>query len=824
MRLSKLYLLFFTLFLSCSVFSQVVINEYSCSNVSTITDNYGEYEDWIELYNKGGSSVNLAGYYLSDSKTKIKKWTVPTGITIPANGRVMFWASGRNIVVGTNYHTNFKIQQTKPDGIILANSLGAIIDSLSTNPTQDDHSRARVTDGALTWSLFTTPTPNAANTGALIDYAARPTMSVAAGFYASSQSVSLACSTSGADIYYTTDGSIPTTGSTKYTVAINIAVTTVLRARAFHPTNTNIPPSFVETNTYFINVNHTIGVVSVASKNYTNLFSSQMVIQSSLEYFDKNKVFQYEVDGGEVNKHGNDSWAFPQKGFDYVLKDVHGYNYAINNKIFAAKPRTSFNRIILKAGASDNYPFANTGKGCHIRDAFVQTLSQKENLELDERSYEPCILYINGQYWGIYEIREKVDDDHFTDYYYDQDEYNIDVLAYWGGMTIKYGSDTAWKNLYTYIMANNMAVQSKYDYVASKLNVNSVMDNAILNTFIVNSDWINWNTMWWRGRDPNGQKKKWRYSLWDQDNVFDLGENYSGWSTTTFNADPCDIQSKFQNAGANMGHMDVLVQLMKNAQFKNKYVSRYAELIAGPLSCTNVLNHLNGMIATIAPEMPGQIARWGGTMTGWQNNVTYIQTQINGRCGVISKLMKDCYKVTGPYNITIDVEPLNAGKIMFNFEELKPLPWTSTYFGGINNTLETIANPGYKFDYWELSANTMTPDVNTALVNIRFTAADKIIAHFKSEDADHIPTAFSPNGDGVNDMLYFLSGMNISEMELVIYNRWGQVVFETRDISKGWDGTFKGQAQNSGVYAYKLAYSLSDGTSQLKNGNITLLR
>ncbi len=814
----------FTFLFSLPAFSQVVINEYSCSNISTVTDNNGLYEDWIELYNKGGSAVNLTGYYLSDDKTKVQKWTVPSGITIPANGKVMFWASGRNMVVGTNYHTSFKLTQTKPEMIVLANAGGAIVDSVTLKPAQDDHSRGRTTDGAATWSLFTTPTPNANNANAMLEYAARPTMSVAPGFYSSSQTVSLACSTSGTDIYYTTDGSMPTTGSTKYTAPINVPITTVIKARAFHPTNTLIPASFMETNTYFINVNHTITVISVASDKYDDLFNNvNALVFSSIEYFDKNKNFIFEVEGGEADPHGNDSWAYPQKGFDVVLKDQHGYNYAINYKLYTAKPRLEFDRMMFKAGASDNYPYGG-GPGCHLRDAFVQSLAQKEGLEVDERTYEPCIIYINGVYWGVYEYREKVNDHHFTNYYYNQDENDIDVLAYWGGMNINYGSDTGWVNVYNFCMSKNLAVQANYDHVAKFLNMNSVIDNAIFNTFIVNSDWINWNTMWWRGNNPNGNKKKWRYALWDCDNVFDLGQNYSGWNTTTFNADPCDIQGKFQNAGSDEGHMDILTQCLKNAQFKNKYVNRYFELINGPLSCPNVLTHLNGIVATLTPEMPAQINKWGGSMTQWQNNVTYLKSQINGRCSVITNAMKNCYKVTGPYNIVIDAQPQTGGKIFLNYEELTPLAWSATYFGGITNTLEAVANPGYTFERWEVGGTTITPDLTTAKVSMKITGNDNIIAIFKAENGEHIPSAFSPNGDGVNDVLMFLATKNIVKMELQIYNRWGQVVFQTKDPSVGWDGTYNGSQQNSGVYAYKLVYSLADESEHLQNGNITLFR
>ncbi|MEZ5083398.1 MAG: lamin tail domain-containing protein [Bacteroidales bacterium] len=100
--------------------AQVVINEYSCSNLESFADNHGSYEDWIELYNTGTSSVNIGGYYLSDNPNDSTKWQFPDGISISAGGFIKIWASGRNIVEESNYHTNFKLTQTKDDPSILS--------------------------------------------------------------------------------------------------------------------------------------------------------------------------------------------------------------------------------------------------------------------------------------------------------------------------------------------------------------------------------------------------------------------------------------------------------------------------------------------------------------------------------------------------------------------------------------------------------------------------------------------------------------------------------------------------------------------------------
>ena len=177
MKNSLLSLLILTL--TFSVTSQVIINEYSCSNMTGVTDAYGEREDWVELHNPTATAVDLTGYFLSNKSTNLFKWVIPSG-TIPANGFKMVFCSNRNTVNGTQLHPNFNLKQTKGDWIILTNVAGVVEDSLKlVHMTKADHSVGRSTNGATDWKLFTTPTPNANNTGAQNFYVPKPVISLA---------------------------------------------------------------------------------------------------------------------------------------------------------------------------------------------------------------------------------------------------------------------------------------------------------------------------------------------------------------------------------------------------------------------------------------------------------------------------------------------------------------------------------------------------------------------------------------------------------------------------------------------------------------------
>ena len=758
----------FLILLTTKANSQVYINEYSCSNINGPTDAFGEYEDWVELYNAGAAPVDLTGYYLSDNDGNPQKWQIPSG-SIAAGGYKMVFCSGRNLVSGTQYHPNFNLAQTSNEWIILTSPANVTVDFVEiTQMTKQNHSIGRQTNGSATWKLFLTPTPGAANSGGVNFYTPTPAFSVAPGFYAATQNVTITCSDATATIRYTTDGSVPTAASTLYSGPVAITATTVLRAKAFSANE----PSFTMSGTYFINVNHTIPVLSVAGAGANSVATllggnGGITPQGFFELWEADKSF-VDKGEGEFNKHGNDSWAYAQRGFDFVMKDQFGYDHEIDHQIFPNKSRDHFQRLIIKAAANDNYSF-ETG-GAHIRDAFVAQLSQNAHLKLDERTWRPCIVYVNGQYWGVYEIREKVDDGDFTKYYSDQDKYHLQYLKTWGSTWEEYGAPNAipaWNSLRTFISSNNMGVPANFNYVDSLLNWESLVDYSVLNSYVVTQDWLNWNTAWWRGMDPAGDKKKWRYTLWDMDATFGHYINYTGVPDPTANADPCNVEN-LPNPG-NQGHTDILEKLIdENPIVEQYYISRYIDLVNTHFSCTYMINLLDSMINEIAPEMPGQCTKWGGTVAGWQANVQSLKNFINLRCTALNQGLTDCYQVTGPNAVVINVSPANSGEVKVNSIWGPSYPWNVNYFGGIQTNL--IARPltGFVFDHWEYTANTLTAAATQDTNSMDIAAPVTITAVFISDNpdldgdgctnVDEIAAGTDPNnpdtdGDGENDCI-----------------------------------------------------------------------
>lgn len=716
--------------------AQVMINEVCAANWDMLMSASGEYEDWFELFNPGGAAVDLTGWHMSDDPADPGKWPVPAGVSVPPGGHLVVFASKRDGILGVEPHTNFKITQTKQESVVLSDPSLTIIDQfLIASPTQKNQSWGRTTDGAAAWSIFTTPTPNAANTGASSYYAGRPVLDPPAGGYSGSVNVTMTADP-GCTIRYTLDGSEPLATSSLYGGPVTVNATACVRAKAFSSTP-GIPPSFIETNTYFINESHSVPVWSIAGSldvlDILNNGGSTTIAEGNLELFDASLQLQDET-FGEYNEHGGTSNVNDQRALDYIVRDEFGYDHQIENHLFRGRDRDKFERIILKAAAGDNYPGFS---GAHIRDAYVQSLAQQCGMKLDCRSYEPCIIYVNGQYWGVYETREKVDDNDYTEHYYDQPGEHVDMIQQYGGVWADYGNVNGWWGLYNFIMANDMTIAANYAQVKDTLSTLSMIDHMIINEYMANGSWLLFNTMWWRGRDPDGDHKKFGYCCWDMDWILGMPENEFGFPPSTPVNDPCDHQNVIVGGQPNPGqmagtHFAMFNKLMMNDEFRQEYLDRYADLINTGLSCERTVHHLDSLIAFIEPEMTRHCARWGGTYAGWQANVQAMRDFLVQRCAYITQGIEHCYDVV-PHDITVLVDPPGSGMVHLNTLDLTSFPWNGTYFDSVRIDFSQEAFAGWDFDHWSTDSNTVQLSVMDSAMYLVLEHGDTIIAHFRPE-------------------------------------------------------------------------------------------
>ncbi len=733
--------------------AQIVINEYSASNMNEHPDSFQKFEDWIELYNTSDETVNLEGWFLSDKEDNPTKWAFPEGIEIEANGFVLVWCSGRDLVNGNDIHTSYKLTQTKDNEfVVLSQPDGTLVESQELELTLLGHSRCKSTDGASDWKVCTSPTLNASNNEApqFDGYTSEPTIVLDAGFYEGSQTVNIINNEPNSVMRYSLDGNAPTEDSPIYSGPIEVAETRVVKALSFSDT-TAILPGKIAYNTYFIDETFTLPVFSVAADRVQDLANGEGELRpiGSVEYFDPAKDV-YARSYGELNRHGQDSWVNPHRSLDFVCRDEMGYTKAIQAELFNYSDREEHQRLMFRASGDDNYPAiqddAHEGS-CHVRDEYVHELALQGGMELDVRAVERIIVFLNGDYWGVYGLRERPVDHDYTKEYYDQDKFNLQYLATWGDTWAEYGGDQAfedWGIIRDFVLDNDMSDSSNYQVVKDNIKLVSLIDYMIANLNSVASDWLNYNTGWWRGLNPDGDHKKWGYILWDNDATFDYYINYSGVPNTQPDAVPCDIDdiSEYMDeffgsywGGGDVGkHEKIFLKLQEESpEFRQLYYSRQADLMNTVYTCENMLNTLDSMIATIAPEMPRHIDRWGRSVEEWEENVQRLRGFIEQRCTLLDDGMVECFDVTGPYNLTLMVEPQGVGEIDLNTLDIENFPWSGNYFGGMENLIKARAFDDEVFEFvrWESkTGNTIFPDEFSRRASITLTQPDTLIAYF----------------------------------------------------------------------------------------------
>jgi hypothetical protein len=787
-------LLLFFIFNSFLGFSQVYINEYSCSNLSSNIDNYGEYNDWIELANPGPIAVNIGDYYLSNSIAEPLKWKIPSGVSIPGNGFLVIWASGRNEFSNGNVHASFKLTQSKknPDWIILSDAAGNLIEQVQIQRHQQGHSMGKVSGS---WQINTNPSPGSANSGITkTRYASAPVFSKTPGFYANSFVVTLINTEPNSKIYYTKDGTNPATGGTQYFGGISIDSTQIIKAVTFS-NNLNIFHSFITFGTFFINVNHSMAVISIAGNDLKTLANGNQSLrpEGSFELFDKNKILQ-ATSYGNFNPYGQDSWTNDQRSLDYTTLDEMGYDDAIHKKLFSLSPRNEFQEVILWAAGNDNYPAAhhsNNYGSTHMRDAYVQNMSIQGGLDLDARTGEKAIVYLNGQYWGIYDMREPADNQEYTNFYYGQDKFNIQYLETSASTSALYGGNAAladWSALHTFIMNNDMSNAANYQYVTDNLDVKSLVDYAIVNSVTVSSDWLNYNAGWWRGLDPKGGHKKWGYTLINNDAIYGFYLNYTNIPTTNYYALPCNIENN--RLIDPEGHIDMLIKLRENPTFNQFYISRYIDLLNTTYSCDNVLYNLDSIKNILSPEMTKHAGRWFGTYSEWNTNVATMRYYIANRCVILNNGLDTCYNLTGPYNTTFKTIPSNSGSIQVNSLVFNNLPYTGRYHGKIDVLLKAIPGKDFIFAYWTAGIDTFK--TSTALLNsiVRIAGTDTIIAHFATRtvypklnitEINYNPEPTLNSGSWFELTNYSTNAIDISGWK-IMQGKWRAYVFSAGSV------------------------------------------
>jgi len=781
------------------------INEVMASNTKTIRDGDiddskhgslgGAYSDWIEIYNSSSKAIDLTGYTLTDSSAT---WKFPQGI-VPAKGFLIVWASDKNKVAKDGQlHANFKISASG-ETITLKNADGEIVDVCTTISLKDDESYGRKTEGANQWVIFSKPTPLSANIySAATTIVKSPVFSHEGGFYTSEFLLSITTDEPGVKIYYTKDGSDPIPGSEstyEYTEAINIKnrtkdqnvysmiknistdvwnkweepvgelfKCTPIRAAAVREDGSK---SKIITKSYFVDKNmmtrYKIPVISLVT-DPANLFDDETGLYVNgnfekkgaewerpvhVEFFESDGTLAFSQNSG-LRINGGYSRKVPQKPFrlyaDHDYDDTNKYTYDVfqgTAKKVTGETLDSFKRLVLRNGGNDN-----GWTGVMFRDPLMQGLVS--HLNLDTLAYRPCVVFLDGEFWGLYNIRERYDDEYFKSHY-NVDKDKVVMLDVWNYPELQEGEpgdEKAYqRDIIDYLKTHSITDKDTYEYIKTKMDIENYITYNVAQIYYGNYDWPGNNVSIWRYKTddgkyhpeaPYGQDGRWRWLLRDTDFGFGLYQT-KGVSFDSIAFATGDVPEVGDYAYANAPWAVFLLKtLLNNSEFRTQFINTFADQINTSFEPTRVNKEIDKYKAGIEDVIQENGNRWRrlnaiptyrGEVT-WDMNIQAIRNYVNIRPTYVRRHIINKFKdfgVTGTADISLSTNT-SQGYVRINSIDIKsttpgitdPANWTGVYFLGVPVILKAIPEKGYRFDHWEgvegvtntSDTITFTPDGN----------------------------------------------------------------------------------------------------------------
>lgn len=603
-------------------------------------------------------------------------------------------------------HTNFNISA---DGevVYLVDPLGVIVHKTDTTPMLCNVSRGLDANGK--WLFYPEPTPETANTtkGFATTRTNEVTFSPCGGMHREAVNVVMK-SANGAPIYYTTDGTTPTTKSKLYTEPIKVSKTTVFRAISYCDTLMQGNPS---TESYICN-GRTIKlpIISLTTDPY-NLYDNdygiyilgdtyeeaephyganywedwERPIHVEIYWKDGEKVI--DQDAG-VKIFGAWSRMSAQKSFALHARRSYG-TAGFNYPFFNTKNISRFNSIVLRNSGNDwNYTM--------FRDAAITGLVRNNNIDI--QAYQPAVVYLNGEYWGILNMREKINEDYLeANYpsYVKADE--VDILENYGGVVE--GTNAHYHKLLNYLRSSmSVKTDMRYDYVKTQMDIDEFIEYMVLQIYCNNGDWPHNNTKFWRPQTTDG---RWRWIAYDTD--FGFGCFGGGYDT--------DRLSPNTNSG-DIHAGGVLSKLLDNSEFKREFINRFADRLNNEFAPSVVNAYIDSLKNNIATEMTYHISKWRA-ISNWSSNISTMKTFANNRPAHLRNHIRSRFSVGENMWVTVNVNDSAAGYIQLNSLTIKKMPWSGIYFKNNAVTVRAIARPGYRFVKWKESGYSY-PEITVA--------------------------------------------------------------------------------------------------------------
>lgn len=655
-RFFRAALLFCLLTLPCAAHADIVFNEIMASNG---TYENGHAYDWVELYNNGSKTMDLSGFFLSDSENKPQKWSFPEGTKLKAGEYLTVFCTGDSTLSkGKNrtFYADFKLSSSG-ETLLLSDAEGNLIQKLELPPQYGCVSYGLASDGA-TYVYLETSTRNAQNKTDVGMYRVdTPEIQTVSGFYQESVTVQVSAPLNAA-LHYTLDGETPSAKDPIFPAdGLTLHETATLRVKAFAD---NAVSSETVSATYFVNDEQLTSVVSLITDNQylfdsktgalvkgtgsTPNYEKELEYPVNIEYFNLDGVCEINQ-MGTFSISGHSATVNAQKSIALFARKAYGKDTFQFNP-FPTRDYTSYKSILLRSTNSDAY-------ATRLRDVVASSLAEDEGILYQDAV---CIqVYINGQYWGHYNLREKINKYFIAQYEGVTDEYDIDsidILARTGrDQFVQNGSNEDWLALCDFCKTKDLNDPENLRYVEDRLDIDSLFTHAAYEIILGNVDFTNVRVY----RVPGG---KWKYLL------FDVEACWRGLDKTPLEYYIKPVSGKVQGF-----RHEPLNALLNVPAMKARFLERVAGLLEKHFKWPDVEARFDLWTDILEQILPRHIARWRNlSLDDWHTNVSAVKHYARLRPMKIPELLQKAMKLTDE-----EVE-LYFGEVLKLLEETNTQP------------------------------------------------------------------------------------------------------------------------------------------------------
>ncbi|MEY3367268.1 MAG: hypothetical protein RI973_423 [Bacteroidota bacterium] len=723
-------------------YSQLLINEVMPAN-GLHPDEFGETDDWLELYNGGDDIVNLEGLYLSDDAADLKKWKIAGSKWISPGGFALLWMDGD---AGQGpLHAPFKLS-SQGEVITLSQEISGqlhVLDAMDLPATPHNIAYGRREDGLAEWVFFSDSSPNATNKDKGRYEELVISFSVPGGFHSTPVSLELFCPDPGATIHFTLDGSTPDSSSPVFSQPIPLSYAKVVSARALKPGNI-AGKTFVEN--YLVGAGHTLPVLCIQTepRNLWDLTSGIYVTGTNgvpgycsgeprnwnQDWEKPASIALYEPGGGKafqvnagIKIGGGCSRGLRMKSFNVYLRGDKYGDESIDYPVFPELDIHQFKRLKIRNAGNDF-------EQMHFRDGLNQTLL-RNTVDLDLMGYRPAVLYLNGQYWGLYEIRELYNEDYIASHYNLPDaDFDIITNPHQGAWAeVNEGDYTAFQHIKSFIEQRDLSTAANYEYLLPLMDMEEYINYHIAQIYLGNYDWPANNVRVWRNRDGG----KFRWMLYD----LDATTNYGWWSKSSSTYNTLQHALAINGDAWPNGPESTLFlrKLMKNQTFRNEFVQRTAtfrQLIFHPDRVNPMVDSIRQLLL---PEMQQHILRWsvnipawgwgwpaGGSLQSWEGFINNFRSFFSSRRQTIIYHFRETLQTEGTYPLSFNYPEDTPGEIFIHSCDIRiPHNYAADYFKKVPLRIKAVPKPGYRFIKW-LETGQTSPEISfTASLPARLT-------------------------------------------------------------------------------------------------------